>query len=35
MIDYAYLGLIEPNLISMIDAMCQVHQYNLQEGNVA
>ena len=35
MIDYAYLGLIEPNLISMIDATCQAHQYNLRKWNVA
>ena len=30
-----YLRLIELNSIRMIDTMCQVHQHNLQKGNVA
>jgi len=31
MIYYAHLGLIELSSIRMIDAMCQVHQHNLQK----
>ena len=36
MIDYVYLGLIELNLINMIDAMCQAHQLQSpkREGRV-
>jgi len=33
-ISYTYLGLIELNPISMIDATCQAHQYNLRKRNV-